>query len=302
MSEPSQATDGSASDEPAASGTQLPGARVVSPRPSGWRRLVTYLGSYVGTPAWRIIDEESHLDKQKRGFDWRILVVLLTCAVSLTLQEYLGTQEVFHKWFPSPRTDYYWDLKGYAWWAGWRVGGYVLLPMLVILCMPGERIRDYNVSLRGFWRHLPLYLGMFALFTPVLIMVSHSESFSRTYPFYKLANRSVFDLVAWELMYAVQFLSLEFFFRGFLLQGVRRQLGVNALFIMIIPYCMIHYGKPLPETLGAIGAGLLLGTIAMRTRSIWGGVIIHVCVAVTMDLLSVFGACPPFGGRRGCSG
>ena len=35
---------------------------------------------------------------------------------------------------------------------------------------------------------------------------------------------------------------------------------------MIVPYCMIHYGKPLPETLGAIGAGLILGTLAMRTQ------------------------------------
>jgi membrane protease YdiL (CAAX protease family) len=59
---------------------------------------------------------------------------------------------------------------------------------------------------------------------------------------------------------------------------------------------MIHYGKPLPETMGAIGAGLLLGTLAMRTRSIWGGVLIHVGVATTMDVLALRG-CPPIGGR-----
>jgi membrane protease YdiL (CAAX protease family) len=65
--------------------------------------------------------------------------------------------------------------------------------------------------------------------------------------------------------------------------------------VMIVPYCMIHYGKPMPETLGAIGAGLILGTLAMRTRSIWGGVLIHVGVATTMDVLALRG-CPPFGG------
>ena len=70
---------------------------------------------------------------------------------------------------------------------------------------------------------------------------------------------------------------------------------------MIIPYCMIHYGKPLPETLGAIGAGILLGTIAMRTRSIWGGVIIHVAVAVTMDVLALRDGCPPFGSTKPCN-
>ena len=68
---------------------------------------------------------------------------------------------------------------------------------------------------------------------------------------------------------------------------------------MIVPYCMIHYGKPLPETLGAIGAGLMLGTLAMRTRSIWGGVLIHVGVATTMDVLALRG-CPPMGSGKFC--
>jgi membrane protease YdiL (CAAX protease family) len=71
------------------------------------------------------------------------------------------------------------------------------------------------------------------------------------------------------------------------LQGLRRSLGSNAIFIMVLPYCMIHYGKPLPETLGAIIAGVVLGTLAMRTRSIWGGVMIHVGVATMMDALAV---------------
>ena len=55
----------------------------------------------------------------------------------------------------------------------------------------------------------------------------------------------------------------------------------------------------LPETLGAIGAGVILGTLAMRTRSIWGGVLIHIGVAVTMDVLALRG-CPPFGSNRYC--
>ena len=63
--------------------------------------------------------------------------------------------------------------------------------------------------------------------------------------------------------------------------------GSGAIVVMMVPYCMIHYGKPMPETFGAIGAGLILGTVAMRTRSIWGGVLIHVGVAWTMDLFAV---------------
>ena len=107
------------------------------------------------------------------------------------------------------------------------------------------------------------------------------------------------DLFVWEALYAAQFLSLEIFFRGFILHGLRRALGANAIFVMIVPYCMIHFGKPMPETLGAIGAGLILGTLAMRTRSIWGGVLIHIGVAMTMDVLALRG-CPPLGSGRWC--
>jgi membrane protease YdiL (CAAX protease family) len=134
---------------------------------------------------------------------------------------------------------------------------------------------------------------------PAVIIASTTQAFRHTYPFYRMANRSHFDLWTWEAFYAAQFLSLEIFFRGFLLQGLRKALGSNAIFVMIVPYCMIHYGKPLPETFGAIGAGLILGTVAMRTKSIWGGVLIHVGVAMTMDVFALRG-CPPIGSNRWC--
>ena len=39
---------------------------------------------------------------------------------------------------------------------------------------------------------------------------------------------------------------------------------------------------------GTACAGIILGTLALRTRSIWGGVLIHVSVAITMDLLALY--------------
>jgi membrane protease YdiL (CAAX protease family) len=247
---------------------------------------------------WKVIDDETPTPTptpERRFFSPVVLVVLLTVAVSLTLQEYIGDRGTFNKWFPQQGKDQYYELKSFAWWAGWRVLGYMILPMLVIAAMPGQRIRDYYISPRGFFRHLPVYVVLFLLILPAVFLAAQTKSFQHTYPFYKYANRSTFDLVAWEALYAAQFLALEFFFRGFMLQGLREKLGSNAIFVMIVPYCMIHYGKPLPETLGAIGAGVILGTLAMRTRSIWGGVVIHVAVAVTMDVLALR-ACP-YGGR-----
>lgn len=224
----------------------------------------------------------------KQGYEWHFVIILTIVAISLTLQEYYGGKRTFVEFFP--RKEYggeYWELSKYAWWSGWRVFGYIVIPAAAILAMRGERLRDYYITTKGFFKHLWIYVLLFVLILPFVIWMSTTKSFQHTYPFYKLANRSSFDFWAWEGMYAVQFLALEIFFRGFMLHGLGRHIGSKAIFVMAVPYCMIHYGKPLPETLGAIFAGIILGTLAMRTRSIWGGFAIHVGVALTMDLLAV---------------
>ena len=253
----------------------------------------------VSIDQWRAIDRETDRSPEDAGrTNLRVLAILLTCCLSLTLQEYLGNHQTYARWFSGARGPN-WELGGFAWWSGWRLFGYVILPMIVLALLPGERVRDYHISGKGFFKHLWIYVALFACILPVVIQASTTASFRNTYPFYRMANRSAFDLWTWEAFYAVQFVSLEFFFRGFLLQGLRRALGANAIFVMLVPYCMIHYGKPMPETLGAIGAGLILGTLAMRTKSIWGGVLIHIGVAVTMDVLALRG-CPPMGSGRYC--
>ena len=263
--------------------------------------LVGRIAAKLTIEQWRAIDRDPGPGtvSEPRTFDWRAGVILATICISLTLQEYVGQRELYRAWFADHARDRYYQLEAFGWWAGWRLLGYVVLPVLVILAMPGERVRDYHVSLRGFIKHLWVYLVLFGLILPAVILASKTDAFRSTYPFYAWANRSTFDLWAWEAMYAIQFLSLEFFFRGFILQGLRRCMGANAIFVMIVPYCMIHYGKPMAETVGAIGAGLILGTLAMRTRSIWGGVMIHVGVAWTMDLLAV-SQCPPADSGRPC--
>ena len=118
-------------------------------------------------------------------------------------------------------------------------------------------------------------------------VVSRSPEFTNYYPFYKGANLSWADFLGWELMYAAQFFALEFFFRGFFIHGLKDVLGRQAIFAMVVPYVMIHFGKPFPETLGAILAGSVLGLVSLRTGSIAGGVLVHVGVAWTMDLGSL---------------
>ena len=123
-----------------------------------------------------------------------------------------------------------------------------------------------------------------------MLFFSSTGSFQAQYPFYSLQPGEQLwpRFWVWELFYATQFFCLEFFFRGFILHGTRRRFGVYSIFVMTVPYCMIHYGKPMPETFSAIGAGIVLGVMSLKTRSIWLGAVLHVAVALSMDLLALW--------------
>jgi membrane protease YdiL (CAAX protease family) len=143
-------------------------------------------------------------------------------------------------------------------------------------------------------QHLWIYGLCLAVVLPVMVIVAQQPDFGSYYPFYKNSSRSWFDFALWESMYWLQFLALEFFFRGWMVGVLRRSLGAAAVFAMAVPYCMIHYGKPYLEAHGAIVAGVVLGSLAMRTRSIYAGFLLHITVAVGMDALSLWkrGALP----------
>jgi hypothetical protein len=46
----------------------------------------------------------------------------------------------------------------------------------------------------------------------------------------------------------------------------------------------------MPEALAAIVGGIALGTLSLKTRSIWWGAALHIAVAATMDLLALWHA------------
>ena len=127
------------------------------------------------------------------------------CAVSLTLQEYIGERDVLQRHCSrTTRRRSTGSSWGFAWWSGWRVLGYVVIPMIVILLLPGERLRDYHVSLARLPQApVDLRACCSSLHPAGVIAASTTAAFRHTYPFYKLANRSPFDLWAWEALYAV---------------------------------------------------------------------------------------------------
>ncbi len=277
---------------------------------------------------WIKIDREVRGDKESSGsFDWKPIVILGVATLVLTGNHYYGHRNHFRyfaaktmakkedaRWLRGAnlknsanhsgvqrvyrkrvrdRLGKWWLLGEFGYWTLWRVLGFFILPALLIFALPKEKLGEYGLKLGGTKDALLLCGILFAFMFAAVFMVSYKPAFRYHYPF-PWANSAPPGgvpgslLVTWWLMYGVQFFALEFFFRGFLLHGLKKSMGAYSIFAMVVPYAMIHFGKPVTETLGAFAAGLVLGTMALATRSIWCGVMIHIAIAWSMDFLAIF--------------
>lgn len=252
---------------------------------------------------WRALDRAAAAERAALAaagrLDLRPLVAPALGVFVLALQEYFGKSPFFDAalrpalaaWaraHPGGPLDLetWGRLYPHAWWGACRVAGYLLPIALWPLLFRGERRRDCGLAVAGLRRHLWIYALALAVMVPVLLVVRRQPDFGAYYPFYREAGRSWADLAAWEAIYAAQFLALEAFFRGWWLHATR-SLGAASILTMVVPYTMIHFGKPWLEVSGALVAGVVLGSLAARTRSIWAGALVHSTVGLLMDLLSL---------------
>ena len=100
-------------------------------------------------------------------------------------------------------------------------------------------------------------------------------------------------LLDYELGMGFYMFCWEFFFRGFLLFGLMKtRLGAaGAVLVQAIPFALLHWSwhahasKPSLEVLGSFVAAILLGILAVRTRSFLYGYLAHWAVSLTLDLI-----------------
>ena len=254
---------------------------------------------------WRELDEEAHVYRNavlhKPGaIDYRPMVCLAIGAVILTLQEYYGGRatydEVVRKWLVAREAlkagqgwvhvGKYDELYALSFWAITRIGGYLMPLVLWKIIFRRDSVLDFGLRSRGFLEHAWIYAMFISVMIPTMLIVAKQPDFGTYYPFYKNATRSWMDFAIWESLYIGQFFALEIFFRGWWVRACR-SFGAGAILCMVVPYCMIHYGKPYLEACGAIVAGTVLGSLSMKTKSIYAGFLVHVTVAILMDFLAL---------------
>ena len=241
-----------------------------------------------------------HIRRDISALDRRAVGALAYTAFGLTCIYYLKNTEAVAGYLKGTNLEWFgsliaWspdnNLPGLAWWVAIVTLFYFIGPLVIIRRVWKADLRDFGLKLRiepGFWK---LLAACTAVMLPLVYLMSLTDGFAAKYPFLRIYDDEPYigwTLLIWELIYFIQFFGLEFFFRGFLVHSLKRSLGLYSIFVMTVPYCMIHFGKPPAETMAAIAAGIFLGWVSYRNGSIWLGLALHCSVAFSMDILALY--------------
>lgn len=231
---------------------------------------------------------------------WHTWFLLTVACLALFLVNYLKSGMVFKQLILALSTGinapdlisfflqgHYVRLWICLWWSLIHILGFIALPCLAMRLIK-EPLTGLGFGWNKLTKHFFWYIALSSMIMVFAFFASYRADFQHTYPFYPEASRSGFDWLAWAILYAVQFIAVEFFFRGFLVLRFQKSFGLNVLWLMCLPYLMLHFSKPWLESFGAFGFGILLGLLSLASRSIWGGVFTHVTIATAMDALSLW--------------
>jgi hypothetical protein len=237
-----------------------------------------------------------------RGLDLRVTVIMTAAAVLLLVFRKFGGSQTFEQ---DLRPD---ALAGHRYLsvfgdAYWFLSSFTMLGLVPFLITRPKALRPASVGLGlGDARFgLRWCAILYGAMLPVVVAAALTTTFSRYYPLNGVLGEEAVAVVSggapnrgfvvaflgYEALYGVYFLGWEFFFRGFLTCGLYDRLGANGVLVGNIPFVLMHLGKPFPEALGSIFAGVALGLFALRARSFWYGFLLHVAIAWTMDAAAI---------------
>jgi hypothetical protein len=184
----------------------------------------------------------------------------------------------------NPFWDHYWTQVLF-----WPLVSAAMTIVLFIIWRSTRQQQDFYGLTRRNINFTPYFI-MLACMIPLVAAASTQPDFLDMYPKLKSLNLipdnelTTGHQLLYELSYASDFFNIELFFRGFLVFAFMKWAGKDAILPMACFYCTIHFGKPLGECISSYFGGILLGIVAFETRSILGGLLVHIGIAWMMEL------------------
>lgn len=236
----------------------------------------------------QIIKEEiSYLYQQLKSLDKKVVIIFLSVAVLQTISWYYSSRKFFRMNVYPSYSDYeFIDLVEYLFWFLTDFATLLILPVLIILFLLKDKPKDYGFRIGNYKYGLAVTIISMLIMLPILWIVSSSPEFLESYPHLQTAKDNWTVFIIYEAGIFCYLFAWEFIWRGFMLFGLEEKFGFYAVFIQMIPFVILHNGKPELETFSAILGGIALGILALRTRSFIYGFIIHFIIMFGMDIFS----------------
>jgi len=149
---------------------------------------------------------------------------------------------------------------------------YAVLPVLVIVILLRKNPLDFGFRSGnpGIW--FGYVLITIAAAAIILWTASLLPSLQKYY------TQPQFNLLNYALTTIVTLFSQEYLFRGFLLFGLKDRLKEGAILVQMIPFVLLHLGKPEIETISTVITGIYFGWVVYRSKSFWPAYIIHLFI------------------------
>ncbi len=146
-----------------------------------------------------------------------------------------------------------------------------LLPLGILLALR-EDPRRYGLG-RGEVRRAVLLGGLATLVTvPAIVLIAAVPSIREWY------GPSMTTVPGVLLTNVIDLVPTEFLLRGFLMFALIRAIGPFGVVVAVVPFVMVHIGKPDIEALSTLGGGLVFGWLNWRTGAIWASAAYHVAI------------------------
>ena len=159
----------------------------------------------------------------------------------------------------------------------------VAAPLLYLLLI-GEKPGAFGLSWGNKRLAAKYFAILFTLAIPVMLYGATLPEFRSYYPIYKPAAYSIKAFALFESTVFLTMLATEFFFRGFLLFGLRRYFTQNAaIFLHTIPYALAHIGKPTLEVYYSFFVGMIFAYADLKSGSILPSLALHFVSSVVFD-------------------
>jgi len=222
-----------------------------------------------------------------RTMDRKVIIIFLSVAILQTISWYYTSRNFFRiNFFPYYQNNSDVFLYEYLYWFIGDFFTYFILSIIVIKFILKENLRNYGLQVGDYRTGLALSAIFFLVMIPAIWFFSAEPDFSEKYPHLLSTRNNYKEFFIYELGMMLYMISWEFIWRGFMLFGLKEKFGYYSVMIQMIPFVILHNGKPAAETFGAIAGGIALGVLALRTNSILYCVITHMGIMFTIDLIS----------------